>query len=323
MDKNLYKIINNYNKDQIILLKMVVNFYKENNCPKMNFNNEIQINNLINYLFNPNSEFTYKTDFFNYIKHDKRRKRIKFIYNSDFSSFKYPIHSFLIDIPLFFTNKELYSIAKIYKEFESTKMLLIHKNKILKNDESPIDEISNGDIIWVIENKLYPDSSYYFGLQNKYSKMDIINISVHFDNGAKMVYNLSGEVTIKELIRAIIEHKGYSLDNLFFLYNASKLNPDDMRKIKELNLSNVMDISCERMNLLRNILPPIGKEIFANGNAGSYPIGTLDPILKLFDILGVVRGKIIIENIEFDKKSDNYLSFYGINKDFIYTIKNE
>ena len=178
LDNNLYQIINNYNKEQITLLKMAVNFYKENNCPQMDFNNDIQINNLINCLFNQNTEFRDYTGEFNYITHDKRRKRIKFVYNSTFRA--------LIDIPIFFTNKELYSIAYRYKEFYSTEIILIHNNKILTINESSIDEISNGDIIWVIENKLYPDNSFYISLQNKYNHYngtDIINVRVDFPDG--------------------------------------------------------------------------------------------------------------------------------------------
>ena len=161
LGNNVSQIINNFNKDQITLLKIALDFYKENNLPQMDFNNEVQINNLINYLFNPNIEFRNETEQFKYITHDKRRKRIKFIFNSSLRC--------LIDIPIFFTNKELYSIAGRYKQFRSTNIKLIHKNKILKNDESSLDIISNGDIIFVIENKLYPDNSYFLNLQNKIS----------------------------------------------------------------------------------------------------------------------------------------------------------
>ena len=144
-------IFKTFNEEQITILKMAVNFYNENNCPKMNFNNQIQINSLINTLFNQNIKFEDKTYMFNYITHDKRRKRIKFICNNK-------LGSSLFDIPCFFTKKELYTIAERYKKFHSTIIVLIHKNKFFKNDESSIDEISSGDIIWIIENKLYPET---------------------------------------------------------------------------------------------------------------------------------------------------------------------
>ena len=114
--------------EKYLKVKFGIDFYKENDLPQMNFNSEIQINNLINSLFSSNFEFINETDQFKYITHDKRRKRIKFIFNS---SLRY-----IIDIPIFFTNKELYSITERHKKFASTKIILIHKNKILKNDES-------------------------------------------------------------------------------------------------------------------------------------------------------------------------------------------
>ena len=44
---NYPQIINNYNINQIKLLKIAVNFYKENNISQMDFNNPIQISNLL------------------------------------------------------------------------------------------------------------------------------------------------------------------------------------------------------------------------------------------------------------------------------------
>ena len=243
LGNNLAKIINNYNKDQITLLKIAVDFYKENNLPQMNFNNEIQINNLINYLFNPNIEFKNETDMFKYITHDKRRKRIKFIYNYRSSKFDFP--RWLIDIPIFFTKKELYSIAERHKNFTLTKFILIHKNKILNNDESSLDEISNDDIIWIIESVLYPDNSYYLGLKNKFSGTQLINISIIFDDETTNNFTLSREVTVQELIRAIVETKGYPFGNHYFLFNSNKLDPSDKRKLKDFSIDpNYMRIQC-------------------------------------------------------------------------------
>ena len=224
-------------------MKIAVDFYKENNLPQMNFNNEIQINNLINYLFNPNIEFKNETDMFKYITHDKRRKRIKFIYNYRSSKFDFP--RWLIDIPIFFTKKELYSIAERHKNFTLTKFILIHKNKILNNDESSLDEISNDDIIWIIESVLYPDNSYYLGLKNKFSGTQLINISIIFDDETTNNFTLSREVTVQELIKAIVETKGYPFGNHYFLFNSNKLDPSDKRKLKDFSIDpNYMRIQC-------------------------------------------------------------------------------
>ena len=319
---NLYQYINNLNEGQISLLKIAVNIYKENDLPQMNFNNEIQINNLINVLFSPNIIYTDETDFFNYITQDKRRKKIKFIFNS--------AQRFLIDIPIFFTNKELYSIAGKYKKFNSTKIILIHNYKILKNNESSIDEISNGDIIWVIENILYPDNSYFMSLKNKYERNNIFNVNFEFTDGTTNVYSLNGEVTIQELIRAINEDKGYPLGECQFLYNANRLNPGDIRKINEIFPSRIVSIKCYLIQIIKGRDLFLGKKILAKGNVGTFFIGTLDPIRNLFDDIGNSRGnlgksgrKILIGNLELKPDSSNYLSFYGINEDFNFIFKEE
>ena len=308
---NYPQIINNYNKNQIKLLKIAVNFYKENNIVQMDFNNKIQINNLINYLFNPDIEFLNKTDEFKYITHDKRRKRIKFIFNSSLRC--------LMDIPIFFTNKELYSIADRYKSFYSTNIILIHNNKILKDDESSLDEISNNDIIWIIEDRLYPDNTYYFNLQNKFSGKPKLNIFIEFAEG-KENFILSEEVTIHELIRAIVEKKGYAIKDCKFLYNGRAFEQDDKRKIKEVMPSGGR-IYCHISGEVRNWL--LGKQIKAITQYNTaFGVGTLDPIKNLFYPCGG-RGKIIIGKIVLNSESENYLSFYGINEDFNFIWKDE
>ena len=260
LGNNISKIINNYSKEQITLLKIAVDFYKESELPQMNFNNEIQINNLINYLFNPNIKFINETDKFNYITHDKRRKRIKFIFNSISNTFD--THRYLIDIPIFFTKKELYSLALKHKSFNSTNIILIHHNKILKIDDSSFDEIANGDIIWVIENVLYPEDSYYLSLQKKYNGTEFINILVKYDSGEVNSFNLSTEILIKDLIRAIGERKGYALNDCIILYNSKILNLNDMRKIKDVFISGNPSIQFKLSNLISaNYL---GKILLAN-----------------------------------------------------------
>ena len=314
LGNNISQIINNYNKEQITLLKIAVDFYKENNIPQMDFNNEIQINNLINCLFNPNIEFENKTDMFKYITHDKRRKRIKFINNTSFG--------YLIDIPIFFTKKELYSIAKMYKNCHSTNIILIHKNKILKNDESTFEEISNNDIIWVIEDKLYPDNSYLLSLQNQFYGTQYINITVIYSFGRDF-FSLSEEVTIHELLEAITKYKGFALKKCTFTYNAKKLSPDDTRKIKEIASGYLMSIECSIPDVLG--YSPFGKMILASSKNAHFGIGTLDPIKNLFILYQGMRkeGKIIIGNVELEYKSENYLSFYGINENFNFIWKKE
>ena len=225
-----------------------------------------------------------------------------------------------MDIPIFFTNKELYSIADRYKSFYSTNIILIHNNKILKDDESSLDEIANNDIIWIIEDRLYPDNTYYFNLQNKFSGKPKLNIFIEFAEG-KENFILSEEVTIHELIRAIVEKKGYAIKDCKFLYNGRAFEQDDKRKIKEV-MPSWGKIYCHISGEVRSIL--LGKQIKAITQYNTaFGVGTLDPIKNLFYLLLEVRGKIIIGNVELTRESENYLSFYGINENFNFIYKEE
>ena len=169
---------------------------------------------------------------------------------------------------------------------------------------------------------LYPDNSYYLSLQNKFSGTQLINILVGFDDEYKKGFPLSGEVMVQELIRAIVERKGYSLEDCKFLFNGRELVPRDKRKLKDFMSPGIMQIECI---LLYDLLgfSPLGKKIMAIGKNGSSFVGTLDPIRSLFDKAGLYEGKIIIGEVELKYESENYLAFYGINNDFNYIWKEE
>ena len=312
--------LNSLNKEQINLLKIIINFYKQNECPQMYLENKIQMENLIKFLFNNNSEFKDKTEEFNYITSEK--KRIKFILNSN--------ERFLMKLPNFFTNNELYTIAERYKYFRTTNFILIHNNKILNKEESSINQITNNDIIYVIENRLYPDDSYFINLKNIYSDNninDIINVIVSLnDYNEKYNFQISKHVTIKELITAIVEKHGLSLGDSSFTFNSRIVEPNDMRKIKEITSSSILRIEC---NIKFKIAwyPPLGKNI--NGKNKEFMIniqtGIFAPIKSLFDmvknIIYIEPKKINIGNIELKPESNNYLSFYGIENDFEFTFE--
>ncbi len=316
-DDNFYRKNYDLNGDQINLLKIIINFYKENGYPQVDFGNENQMKGLLKSLFSENIDFIEKFDELNYIK--SKKKIVKFIYNSN--------NRILFKIPTFFTNKELYSIAERYKYFH-TNFILIHNNTILKKYESSINKISDNDKIFVIENKLYPDDSYYNNLKIKYNETEMLNVVVSFEEYEKINFNISQEATIKELIIAITEHRGLTLDNCHFSYNSSKLDPNDLRKIKEIKISNnnIICIIC-RLYFPVHDNPPLGKEIFGINKIIGDPIaiGTLDPIKLLFikvqNQKSIVVKKIIIGKVELKPESDNYLSFYGITNDFRFTFE--
>ena len=196
----------------------------------MNLENKNQMNQLIKqinpYFINKENEYDLKINQFNYIKREK--KIIKFV-NSNFNII-------IIKIPTFITKFDLYSIAHGEKVFVSTNILLIHNNKILNRDESSIDEINDYDFVIIIENRLYPDEFSYTNLRNKYPLNYMISLLVTVNNGAKRIYNLCREATIKEFFDMVIKSNGLFERDIHFINKAKKININSPQKIKDSEL---------------------------------------------------------------------------------------
>ena len=176
INTNNYNIPNNQNdiiinKDKKELIDLIIKFYKENGNEFMNYENKKQIISLMNQLDPNYSNFVLSEKIYDpmpYIREDKIK--IKFI-NSNYILLN-------VKIPKFLTKNELYYISELYKVFDRTNSLLIHKNKILAKDDSSINDISEGDIIIIIEDRNFADDSYYLFLQEKYANDDKMNIYI-------------------------------------------------------------------------------------------------------------------------------------------------
>ena len=150
--------------NQINLLNSIISFYKNNNNDYMSYDNPNQIKNILN-LLNPNYpglkyDNTNKIeDPLYYIKTVK--KTLKFI-NSDYIIYK-------VRIPITINKYDLYTIAKLYKNNNQSNsdVLLIYQNKVLAQDESSIEFMSEDEEIRIIEPRNYPDDSYYNFLNQK------------------------------------------------------------------------------------------------------------------------------------------------------------
>jgi hypothetical protein len=170
--------INNFwiNINQISLLLAIIDFYHKNENEFVDINDKYQIMNIMNRL-NPNLS-TLKQDNeildpLHYI--NKPKKVVKFV-NSDFKLFN-------VKIPTFIDKIDLYSIASLYKSLEISDILLISNNCIIKEDESSLDFISEGDLIIIIENRIYPDDSYYKSLLINNNNSEIKNFIWKNSNG--------------------------------------------------------------------------------------------------------------------------------------------
>ena len=316
-DNFYFNQYNNLSENKKKLLQSIINFFQENGFSQINMENKCQINKLIKHLFYHNTDVigeNYKLHFFHYIKTNK--KRIIF--------FNHEFNKIVIDIPSYITKLELYTIAQNFASY-SSKILLIHENKILNKDESNINELSNDDIIVIIENKLYPDRSFYNELQKKYPESDKKNIIIKFPSDNKKNYTVNGEVTIKELLKAISEDNGLDERDCFFLLNGKKLRGNI--NIKELLKSyNQFDITLFHQE--KALLPTYGKilkgESIKTHSKIIVETGSLEPIKVLFSglfDLGIKVNTIFIGSVKLKKDSDNCLSFYGIKDNFNFTYE--
>ena len=217
------------NSPQIKLLDSIINFYYKNGYE--DFDEKIQIMNLIN-LLTPNF-LMIKVD--NEIKDPlyyirEEKKSIKFV-NLDFKLFN-------VKIPKSISQGDLYSIALLYKTFHNSKILLVYQNNILKNDESSIDNIKNGDIITIIEDIPFPDDSFYNNLIEKNKNEEMINVLFKDQNDIDFLLNLKfpKNITIKEMEKAVYLKLGYNSSNLlFFTLSSYSLKGLYIRKVYELS----------------------------------------------------------------------------------------
>ena len=117
-------------------------------------NNNINIMNQNDNEKNLKGNLIQAEDLFYYIK--KPKKLMTFI-NSDNQKFN-------VMIPIFVTKSDLYSIALKYAFLKYTNIILSYSNCLLKKDNSSIEEIPNGSIINIIEERNIP--------YNKFKKCD-------------------------------------------------------------------------------------------------------------------------------------------------------
>ena len=103
----------------------------------------------------------------------------------------------------------------------------------MSKDDSSIDNIINdGDFIIIIEDRNYPDDSYYHFLQKKNEEK--ITIGIDRINFEKIYLNLPINVKICEMLNAYKLMNGIDDRNFDFLYNAKKIDPKNETKINEV-----------------------------------------------------------------------------------------
>ena len=243
---------------------------------------------------------------------------------------------FGILIPYSLKSKKLYSIAKKYKLYKYSDLKLFYKNNYLREDETPIDLISFGDEINIVEDLYDIDLTYYQSYLSKNNKKEMINIMFNFSSGIKKRMTFTLETTVKEMIKMFFfemripekEKKNFRL-----IYDASHLDFNDNSTLLEKEFHNLISITVYECNqFVPNIIYK-GKKIKAKiynkeKIISNIIIGTLDTIEQLYLSLEYYIPseyskikKLEIGGKELKKDDKRTFSSIGINNDFICNIE--
>ena len=203
------------NLNQINSINDIINFYKNNGMDEMNFNQKFQIMNLINHL-NPDLSLIKISDTIEdplYYIHE---------YKINIKLINYNKTLYNVKIPTSITKSDLYSIAQTYKAFDFTNILLVHNNCILNKDESSINNISNNDIIIMVEDRYYSDETYYNSIiENKNSdeiiRVTLIDSTLDLCGIMHINFNFPSDITLSQMFKAIYLKFGRDNRDLTFL----------------------------------------------------------------------------------------------------------
>ena len=339
----------NLSENQMKLIKLIFKFYEEHKDSNknifMNFEHPQQVQSLINHLFpnygelkqiydDDNDKNNIYGELLPYIHEEK--KTIKFI-NSNKILYN-------IKIPCSISKSDLYEIAKLYKGLNYSNIILVHNNNILNNDESSIENISTGDSIIIIEDRIYPDKSYYLSIQKKYENNNKNRINIVFNEFRGLIrrhnFVFSENTTITEMIYSINLFFGLDYRDLRLMYDMMTIKPNETNIFNYFRRSEMVTIVGIKRQNERNLTECkiIGKAISAkllndkNEEEFKVVVGRLNNTKVLFcpdidhgfgSFKDNLRGlyNIYIGNIEIKFEDNQSFSSHGIKEDFACRIK--
>jgi hypothetical protein len=231
-NNNMSMNINNFwiNINQISLLIDIIDFYHKTENEFMDFNDKYQIMNIMNRLNPDLSKLEQDNEILDPLHYIKEPKKVVKFVNSDFKLFN-------VKIPSSIDKIDLYSIASSYKALNISDILLISKNCIIKKDESSIDSISEGDLIIIIENRIYPDDSYYNSLFTKNQNCRMINARWKNSLSSGVTLQFPSNITISQMKKAILLKFGYNKEQIICNWIPNKKDNETLEKSYDISLS--------------------------------------------------------------------------------------
>ncbi len=229
-----------------------------------------------------------------------------------------------VKVPLSFRMVELYYIAVEYKINKYSKMDLFHNSKYLKEDDTKISIISNGDKVIMAENLDELNYSIYKNVyQPKLSSGDIVNIIFKFSFNDKIkTMTFSKKTKIRDMLQMFFQENkiiGKGKHFYKFLLNSNSINADDNSPLGNLFNSDGKTIIVDYVNEL-NVIKGKKLEVEIRNKRkklSKTTIGTLNKVKDLyFKLEQNFTNRRIIQRISIKGKEvrrDDERTFFAMN----------
>jgi hypothetical protein len=231
---------------------------------------------------------------------------------------------FRVKVPYSFRMVELYYVAIEFKINTYSKMELFYNNKYLKEDDTKISFISNGDKVIMAENLDEINNSYYKNIyQPKLGSNDIVNIIFKFSfNNKTKTMQFSKNTKIRDMFKMFFQEskilgKGKEIHKFFL--NSNSLNVDDESPLGNIFNSDGKTIIVDKVNELNPIKgKPLEVEVRnKRKKLIKISIGSLNQIRDLyFKLEEKYSNRRIIQRITIKGKElrrDDIRTFFSIN----------
>jgi hypothetical protein len=236
-----------------------------------------------------------------------------------------------VKVPASLRNNELYSTAKKYKINEYSDMDLFYNNNILKIDDSPIDKISDGDKVVIVEildefNNSFYEKEYLPTLKAN----NVINIIFKFSSGKKKSMVFSKKTKIKEMLKIFFQESKIlekAKKHYRITYDSKELNLNDDSLIGDIIIYDGAIVNVDQIE--EKYVQ--GKQLKVSLKNKNNPLldvktGTLETIKSFYynletNILSNKKiKKVIIKGKAINKDDESTFASYDIRNDFTCNI---
>ena len=243
----------------------------------------------------------------------------------------------IISIPVSLKKNELYLIANKYKTNKFSKIYLYNNKTILEDDESNINNILNGDEIYIVE-QLKVDETYYDNYLKKHIGENLLNIFFDFiyTPETRKSLTISSHTKIKEMIKIFLYEMKIPEENkndFSFIFNGFILKTDERSKLYEKGITSGSIITVTKNNNMTKCNNIEGKILNVNAEYKNEivlvtNIGTLNKIKDLCALMendlscrNIFIKKIKINKKKYERNDERTFSSLGIVDNFTCKIK--